>query len=241
MALFFSLAPLLESQHLLRTINWMGVHAPAIPPTHAIVLSSVDTGASALVQAKSGTLPVRNASTVLPITVSNVERLGALTVIVGYDPLLLKPLQCQRGGSFSTGLCNTAHDLNKDGMPDSVRFNVISVNGVNVTAGSTLTLVEITWEAAGSPGVGATTSLSVTVESFANTEGIPLNVGSQLGMITFVEALTLTPTATPTATSTPTATRTLTPTATPTATSTPTPTSTLVPMGILFLPAVSSK
>ncbi|MBX2997480.1 MAG: hypothetical protein KF893_03135 [Caldilineaceae bacterium] len=226
---------------------------PTLPGSGPALL--IDATVNPVVQADSGALPVRDGNVILPITVTDVKNLGAVTAVVGYDPALLKPLECRRNTLFSTGLCNLSLDRDKDGTPDAVSFNPISLEGINVDAGNRLTLVQITWQAAGSPTVGSTTPLSLTVESFADAEGIPLHVTAVSGMITFVNAPTATPTATVTPTpthtptSTPTATATHTPTHTPmpthtaTATRTPTatPTSGLASTGLLYLPAISSQ
>jgi cell division septation protein DedD len=256
MVLLLGMAFLLDEARNLSTADKVFYQNSSMPPISPPANGWLDTRSTAVIEAKSGEVPVGAGNSLLSITVSNVEKLGATTILIEYDTALLKPVQCRRNPLFSTGLCNLLFDHDNDGAPDSVRFNVISLEGVNAPAGSTVTLVDLTWQAAGTPTIGAMTLLSITVDSIANTEGIPLNVSSQPGTITFVEAPTATATPTPTSPATPTPTSTATPTptspatptptstatSTPTSTATPTPTPTLtfVPIKSLYLPAISS-
>jgi hypothetical protein len=227
--LLFCMASLLAETRNLSAVDRVLHQHSAVPPVAAAADKPLAVRAPAVVEAKSGAVPAGGASAILPVTISNVDKLGAITVVVGYDPALLKPVQCRRNSLFSTGLCNLLFDIDNDGTPDAVRFNVISLEGVSVASGSVVNLVEVTWEAVGSPTVGATTPLNVTVDSIANTEGLPLNVSSQPGVITFVEA----PTPTPTTAATPAATATHTPT--------PTPTQSLASSKDLYLPVIFSR
>ena len=204
----------------------------------------------AVVRAASGGLPVAGGTATLPIVVTNVQNLGATTVVVGYDRTQVEPVQCQRGPAFSTGLCNRQFDQDGDGAADAVRFNVITLDGVDVAAGETAVLVEITWQPIDTPTVGTTTPLTVTVLSFDDTEGLPVDVSGQDGEIVFEVALTATATPTPTGTptDTPAPTSTATPTRTPAATGTPTPTQVPSPTApgnqadtAVYLPSIFAK
>lgn len=187
--------------------------------------------AGAIVGNASGDLPLGGATTVLPVNVSNVQNLGAATVMVAYDPAQIVPVQCQRNPGFASGLCNLQFDQTGDGIADTVRFNVISISGVSVAADAQLPMVSISWQATGTAALASSTTLSVTVLTFTNAQGIALPVSAQSGVITFVAA----PTVTPTPTSTPTATA----PATPTSTATVTPPTTGVERNAVYLPAIS--
>ena len=139
---------------------------------------------------------------VLPVEVANVQGLGAATVLVGYDPASLKVVACQRNTLFDVGLCNTSYDRNADGTPDAVLFNVVSLQGVSAT-GAPVTLVNITWQAVAAVHEARTTTLTVQVQTFTDTDGKPLAHTAQDGQITLLPAPP-TPTATPTPTITPT-------------------------------------
>jgi len=179
------------------------------------------SAAAAVVTAASGVIGPDRAPLTLPVQVANVQRLGATTVQVGFDPARLRVTGCQRGVAFDVGLCNTQVDRNGDSVADAVRFNVVSVNGVNAVP-TPIPLAHITWAITGTIAGAITTTLSVEVQTFADADGGPLSVVSEHGQITIAALLTATPT--PTATQTPMATATPTVTPTPTATATASPT-----------------
>jgi hypothetical protein len=169
-----------------------------------------------LVVAASGTVtsgtPGPNA--VFPITVTGVQKLGAASVVVGYDPASLKPVACQRGPAFDVGVCNRSYDRNGDGTADAVLFSVLSVNGVSATD-TAVPLINITWQAVAAVPGEKTTALTVEVRTFTDTDARPLTYATQDGQITLLPPPPpTTPTSTATATPTATATATLTPTAT---------------------------
>lgn len=183
---------------------------------------------SAIVSQESGELPLGGATRVLAVNVSDVQNLGAATVRVAYDPAQIIPVAYQRNPAFPTGFHNLHFDQNGDGTADTVRFNVISTDGISATAGVQLPMAAITWQTTGTATLAASTILSVTVDTFADARGIAMPVAAQSGVITFVAA----PSATPTTTPTPTA------TAAPTATATVTPRPTTADRSSTFLPAI---
>lgn len=186
----------------------------------------------AIVSNASGELPLGGATRVFPVNVSNVQNLGATTVMVAYDPTQIIPVAYQRNPAFPIGFHNLHFDQNGDGVADTVRFNVISTDGISATAGVQLPMASITWQTTGTATLAASTILSVTVPAFADARGIAMPVAAQSGVITFVAA----PSATPTVTPTPTATAA--PTATPTATVTPQPT--VADRSSIYLPAINA-
>ena len=193
----------------------------------ASTLASTSAG-SAVVAAASGTIGPERAPITLPVQVANVQRLGAMTAQVGYDPTRLRVAGCQRDPAFDVGLCNIAVDRNGDGVADAVRFNLVSIEGVS--AGPTpIPLVQITWAITGTAAGGGVVALHVETLTFTDAAGAPLPVTPTDGQITIAAAPTSTPTATATATPTATVTPTKTPTATVTPTATQTPTSTASP------------
>ena len=101
----------------------------------------------AIVQAGSGVVQSPGKPVVLPVTVANVQKLGATTVLVSYDPASVTVASCQRNTAFDVGLCNAAYDRNADGTADAVLFNLVSLQGVS--AGETpVVLVNVAWQAA---------------------------------------------------------------------------------------------
>ena len=220
----------------------------AVPRTGAAFRTSAPhrtlpaQSATAIVSAANGILPLGGMTVTLPVNVSAVTNLGAANILLGYDPTKVAPVACKRGSAFDLGLCNLKFDRNGDGTSDAVKFNILALEGVSVPAGALMALADITWQVTGTVAVGATTILSVTVEEFANSEGLPLPVSAQNGEIVFFAA--------PTATTSPTAARTATPTATvipsatasatATATQTPKPTVTATPTFVPTETATSS-
>ncbi len=195
---------------------------------------------SAIVSNASGELPLGGTTRVFPVNVSNVQNLGAATVMVAYDPMQIIPVAYQRNPAFPIGYYNLHFDQNGDGAADTVRFNVISLDGISVTASVQLPMASITWQTTGTATLAASTVLSVTVVSFYDVAPLPLPVSAQNGVITFVAAPTATPTATPTSTATATATpaATTAPTATSTATVTPQPT--VANRSSIYLPSINA-
>lgn len=211
---------------------------------------------SAIVSAASGTIAASaGITTILPVNVSNVTDLGAVTVVLGYDPARLKPVAYKRNVDlFNLGFANLAYDHNQDGVADSVKFNVGALNGVDVPEGTVAALADITWQVTGTVSVGVTTVLSVTVETFTDSQALPLAFGVQNGTVTFVTPPTATVTPTPTSSHTPTptasatSTTTMTPTATPSPVPSASPTGTPSPTGPgpdgdgpVFLPLISTQ
>jgi hypothetical protein len=177
--------------------------SPPVPSTSADVVPVVAAASGSLTSGAPGP------SAVFPITVTGVQKLGAASVLVGYDPAILKPVACQRGPAFDVGVCNRSYDRNEDGTADAVLFTVLSLNGVSTT-GMVVPLANITWQAVVPVQGQTTTALTVEVRTFTDTDGSPLTYTTQDGKITLLSPLppTLTPTSTATATAT------LTPTAT---------------------------
>lgn len=174
--------------------------------------SSVRAAETAIVRAAGGSLTsgAPGPAVTLPLEVVNAHGLGAVTVLVGYDPAYLRGVACQRNPIFDVGLCNTTHDRNGDGIPDAVLFNVVSLYGVNAT-GAPVALVNITWQAVAAVPDARITVLAVQVETFTDTDGQPLAHTAQDGQLTLLPeppplTATPTPTASPTSTATPTAT-----------------------------------
>lgn len=138
---------------------------------------------TAVLEAANGIVLVPGPPVSLPVQARSVSKLGAATVLVTYDPAILKATACQRNAAFDVGLCNTAHDRDGDGNADSVLFNVVSLQGVS--AGETpVMLVNIAWEAAAGVQPPALADLGVQVQTFTDTNGSPMAVTAQDGQIT---------------------------------------------------------
>jgi len=175
--------------------------SPPMPSTSADVVPVVAAASGSLTSGAPGP------SAVFPITVTGVQKLGAASVLVGYDPASLKPVACQRGPAFDVGVCNHNYDRNGDGTADAVLFAVLSLNGVSTT-GMVVPLANITWQAVAAVQGETTTALTVEVRTFTDTDGNPLASATQDGQITLLPPSPppITPTSTATATLTPTAT-----------------------------------
>ncbi|MFQ5518021.1 MAG: cohesin domain-containing protein, partial [Acidimicrobiia bacterium] len=102
---------------------------------------------------------------VVPVRVEAVADLGAATLLLNYDPAVVRPVSCAAGDAvFDGGSCNP-------GAGDSVvRMNVVSANGFSGDA----TLFELTFQPAGSVAEGDETDLTLTVTNFDDPAGEPL-------------------------------------------------------------------
>lgn len=149
--------------------------APDVPPLVAAASGSLTSGAP-------------GPGAVFPVTVIDVQKLGAATVVVGYDPASLKPVACQRGPAFDVGVCNRTYDRNGDGIADAVLFAVLSLNGVSTTD-TAVPLANITWQAVVAVQSETTTDLSVEVRTFTDTDGLLLTYTTQDGRITLLPPL----------------------------------------------------
>ncbi len=133
------------------------------------------TGASTapLVSAAGGSLYASGLAAPLPVQVAGVQKLGAATVLVTYDPALIKPVGCARSLAFDVGLCNTSVDQDGDGVNDAVRFNAISLTGVTA-ADTPVMLANISWQAVADVTTETLTTVGLEVETFADVDGKPL-------------------------------------------------------------------
>lgn len=149
--------------------------------------------AGARVTAADGSIAFQSAPVSLGVTVSDVQNLGAATVLLAYDPTVLTPTACQRGSQFGFGLCNLQIDQDDDGTFDAVRFNVLSLSGIAVDADSKADLALISWQVIAESAIGATTPLTVTIDTLADIDGIPISAGAQNGTVTILPAPTPVP------------------------------------------------
>jgi hypothetical protein len=153
--------------------------------------TAITTGASEAVVAAAGgalTSGGPGPSAVFPITVTGVQNLGAASVLVGYDPAVLKPVACQRGAAFDVGVCNRSYDRDGDGTADAVLFAVLSMNGVS-TADTAVPLATITWQAIVAAQEEEATALTVEVRTFTDADGFPMTVTTQDGQINLLPPL----------------------------------------------------
>lgn len=144
--------------------------------------------AGATVTAADGSVAFQPAPVSLAVTVGDVQKLGAATIVVEYDPAVLKPISCQRGSQFGIGLCNLTLDLDGDSTFDAVRFNAISITGVTVGPESTAPLAQISWQAVSAGSVDSTTILTVTIDTLTDVDGIPIPAVTQNGRVTLLPA-----------------------------------------------------
>jgi hypothetical protein len=142
---------------------------------------AVQTSSGAVVRAGSGMIVPPGGTVTLPVEAIGVQNLCAATVEVGYDPVQLSVAGCQRNPEFDLGLCNQELDRDEDGLPDAVRFNVISMNGLSATEEVPLNLADITWAVVGEACLKITSTLEVEVSTFADPLGIPISVSAEDG------------------------------------------------------------
>ncbi len=143
------------------------------------------TSNSAVVRAGSGTILQASSPITLSVEAAQVQGLGAATVDVIYDSTVLTAAGCQRNPVFNIGLCNMAYDSNRDGTPDTVKFNVVSPDGLSAPDGTPLRLADIAWRVSGSPDPGTTITLEVKTWTFTDTDGVQMSVSPENGQIVF--------------------------------------------------------
>jgi hypothetical protein len=145
--------------------------------------SAAETSNGAVVRAGSGVILQDGGTITLPVEAIEVQNLGAATVMVGYDPAVLSVAGCQRNPAFDFGLCNSQFDRDDDGVPDAVRFNVLSLDWLSSVDEAPLNLADITWALVGRPDVGIA-STPVEVLTFTDPDGIPIGVSVEDGQVT---------------------------------------------------------
>ncbi len=141
----------------------------------------------ALLRAESGVLRQGGgpASLALPVEVSGVQELGAVTVVVAYEADRLAVAHCQPNPVFDVGVCNPAWDQDSNGYPDAVRFSVVSVSGLSAVEDA-LSLATITWEPAAPFTNTVTSTLELTVSTFTDVGGVPMGVSTENGQVTIL-------------------------------------------------------
>lgn len=157
-------------------------------PTFPITSTGDTTGQtsnSAVIRTDSGTILQAGNPITLPVEAVNVQNLAAVTVMVSYDPAVLRVAGCQCNPAFETWTkCNTQLDDDGDSQPDAVVFNMLSWDGLSAGEGAPLNLANIAWGVAGTPDPGTVSTLIVEVLTFADPFGIPISRSAENGQIT---------------------------------------------------------
>ena len=139
------------------------------PPPGAHASRSEQTGGTYQVTLKVGSglvysLP-QGASVTLPISVSvaGPQPLAVASVLVQYDPAILRPTSCARRPDAPAGYCNPAYDPG-NGL---IRFTLLSESGVMGEVG----LFDLTFEAASSATLDAQSPVTPLIESLTDVQG----------------------------------------------------------------------
>ena len=111
----------------------------------------------------------------VPVEVVGATDLGAATVLLSYDPAVVRVVACTGpvSADFGGGVCNASYALGV------VKFNVISIDGVT----GLHRLYDVTFEAVGGDTGATTTDLTLTVEHYADSVGNDLPVTTTGGRI----------------------------------------------------------
>ncbi|MFQ5810723.1 MAG: cohesin domain-containing protein, partial [Armatimonadota bacterium] len=115
---------------------------------------------------ETGVYTVTHGTTVtVSIWVTDVVGLGAATLLLGYDPAVVRPLGCATGDGTTAidGAVCALHD-------GHVRASIISPQGISGTA----RLYDVDFTPALGASVGATSPLTLTVKNFADTAALPV-------------------------------------------------------------------
>ncbi len=120
------------------------------------------------------------ASVTLPISVSvtGAQPLAAASVLIQYNPAVLRPTACVPRPEAPGGFCNAAYDP-ENGL---VRFNLISDTGVMGDAA----LFDLTFETASTAAVRQQSAVTLLVESAADIHGDYMTSQTQGSTVTIV-------------------------------------------------------
>ena len=107
----------------------------------------------------------KGTSVTLPIsvTVAGPQPLAVASVLVQYDPAVLRPTRCVTRPAAPAGYCNPNYDP-ENGL---IRFNLLSESGIMGEVG----LFDLTFEAASSATLDAQSLVTPLIESLADVQG----------------------------------------------------------------------
>ena len=110
------------------------------------------------------------------MVITGAHRVGAATILLEYDPQVVRPVSCTRlATELDGGACNAAFDP----VMGLVKFNMLSSGGVT----GTLPVYSIGFEAASGAPAGAASGLRLIVEHLADPAGAPLSWHAASGRI----------------------------------------------------------
>ena len=110
------------------------------------------------------------------IRIEGATNLGAISIVLHYQPQVVQPLACNQSSAFGSGICNL------QAGPGEIRLNAVSLGGVN----GDLTLATVRWQAASSATPGDTSDIQLSPTTFADPSGHPLPVQTAGGDIDIV-------------------------------------------------------
>ncbi len=103
----------------------------------------------------------------LTVNVSDTRKLGAATVLLRYDPAVLRPTRCAAGDGPLMGYCNPVFDP----LAGLVKLNVVAADGLNGAA----RLGDVTFEPTSWAAAGAASDLVLVVQHLADVTGAVLS------------------------------------------------------------------
>jgi len=158
------------------------------PPQGAYASRPEQTGGADQVTLKVGSGSVyslpQGASVTLPISVSvaGPQPLAVASVLIQYDPAILRPTSCVRRPDAPAGFCNPAYDP-ENGI---IRFNLLSDSGVTGERG----LFDLTFEPAQGAILNKESQVTPLVESLADVQGNDMTSRAQGSAVRVVAGAT---------------------------------------------------
>lgn len=169
--------------------------APHFADTHGVALPVATAGGAVaiagaplpadvtvrLIDQHAAILPGQNVVVSVWIDVADNRSLAAATVVLQYDPRLVRPVQCVRAADAPMdGSCNLVFNV----VQGLIKFNALAAEG----AGGSLHLYDITFEAVPAAPLGAVSTLTCDVENAVDVAGADLRWRAETGTITIVGA-----------------------------------------------------
>lgn len=128
-------------------------------------------------------VPGQHTTLSVTLTVTDSRSVAAATLLLQYDPQVVRPVQCSPSAVPSLqGSCNPNFNL----TAGLIKLNLLAESAVS----GQLPLYDVTFEAAGAAAAGATSSVTATVEYLTDAHGQSLSWRAENALLTIAQAST---------------------------------------------------